>query len=48
MLAAASDAGATSAYLQVLEANAPAIALYRSFGFAKAYGYAYRVPPDAV
>ncbi|HSP25095.1 MAG TPA: GNAT family N-acetyltransferase [Saliniramus sp.] len=47
MLAAASNAGATSAYLQVLEANAPAIALYRSIGFAKAYGYAYRVPPDA-
>lgn len=47
MLAAASDAGARSAYLQVLETNAPAIALYRSIGFARAYGYAYRVPSNA-
>jgi N-acetylglutamate synthase len=46
MLAAASDAGVTSAYLQVLETNTPAIALYRSIGFAKAYGYVYRVFPD--
>jgi N-acetylglutamate synthase len=47
MLAAAGQAGATGAYLQVLETNAPAIALYRSIGFSKVYGYAYRVLPEA-
>lgn len=36
--------GAHQAYLQVTTANAPALALYRSFGFREVYRYAYRVP----
>lgn len=43
MLSAGAGAGAESAYLQVLETNSAAIDLYRSLGFAKRYGYAYRV-----
>lgn len=34
--------GAGRVYLQVEEENAPALALYRSVGFARAYGYWYR------
>ncbi len=34
--------GAGHAYLQVDEGNAPAIAMYDAFGFARAYGYWYR------
>ena len=41
MLDAGAQAGAQGAYLQVLETNAAAIALYRSLGFTKAYGYEY-------
>lgn len=43
MMAHASVQGATTAYLQVIGTNAPAIALYRSLGFTEAYSYAYRI-----
>lgn len=39
-----SEAGATSAYLQVRAQNTPALRLYESMGFRTAYGYHYRVP----
>jgi ribosomal protein S18 acetylase RimI-like enzyme len=45
LLAWAARAGAHSAYLQVNGDNAPALALYRKFGFATAYTYWYRSPP---
>jgi N-acetylglutamate synthase len=35
--------GATKGTLQVVEANQPARALYRKFGFRPVYGYRYRV-----
>lgn len=37
----ARDQGAMRAYLQVVAANEPAIALYRGFGFREAYRYDY-------
>lgn len=37
----ARDQGAMRAYLQVVAANEPAIALYRTFGFREAYRYDY-------
>lgn len=37
--------GANAAYLQVNEDNAPALAIYRKFGFATVYTYHYRGPP---
>jgi ribosomal protein S18 acetylase RimI-like enzyme len=40
----ATEAGATSAYLQVRAQNTPALRLYESMGFTTAYGYHYRVP----
>jgi ribosomal protein S18 acetylase RimI-like enzyme len=43
MLAHAAGNGATTAYLQVVAANSPAIALYRSLGFEEAYRYHYRI-----
>ena len=39
------EAGAVSMWIQVVEANAPARALYRDLGFATVYGYHYRVAP---
>lgn len=38
--------GATTAYLQVEGENTPALALYRTAGFARLYGYHYRVADD--
>lgn len=37
--------GARSAYLQVRDGNAAALALYTSLGFAEAYRYHYRIAP---
>jgi GNAT superfamily N-acetyltransferase len=45
LFAWARDAGATTGTLQVVEDNAPARALYASFGFRSVYGYRYRVGP---
>ena len=39
----AADHGAINAYLQVMERNAAAQALYAGVGFTTAYGYHYRV-----
>ncbi len=44
----AAGRGATSAYLQVVAANSPALALYQSLGFVEAYRYHYRIAPPSV
>ena len=46
LLSWAWEHGAHHAYLQVDAGNAPALAVYRKFGFATAYTYAYRGRPD--
>ena len=46
LLADAQRRGARTAYLQVTAQNAPALALYRRFGFETAYDYWYRARPD--
>jgi len=38
--------GATRAYLQVDSGNAPALGVYRKFGFETAYTYHYRARPE--
>ncbi len=43
MLDRASAHGATTAFLQVVATNTPAVALYRSLGFTPAYSYRYRI-----
>jgi len=45
LLARAWERGARLAYLQVDDANAAAIAVYRRFGFATRYAYHYRARP---
>jgi len=45
LLAQAWERGARAAYLQVDAGNAPALAVYRRFGFATSYTYDYWAPP---
>ena len=47
LLAWGLNAGARRAYLQVDDANTPAIALYEAMGFRTAYAYSYRRRPEA-
>ncbi len=46
MLDWAKSQGAGKSYLQVMENNAPALALYAKLGYVDAYRYCYRVPQD--
>jgi ribosomal protein S18 acetylase RimI-like enzyme len=46
LLARAWERGARRVFLQVDEANAPALAVYRKFGFTSLYAYHYRAPPE--
>ena len=45
LLAWGAERGATTAYLQVLGDNAPALALYEGLGFTTHHAYAYLTPP---
>ena len=42
----AAQAGASHAFLQVNDDNAPALAVYRKYGFATLYAYYYRARPS--
>ncbi len=44
LLAWGAEHGATTAYLQVLGHNEPALALYGSMGFPTHHAYAYLTP----
>jgi len=46
LLARAWERGARTAFLQVGEQNAPAVSIYRRFGFDTRYRYHYRARPD--
>jgi GNAT superfamily N-acetyltransferase len=45
LLAWGAERGATTAYLQVLGDNAPALAFYEGLGFRTHHAYAYLAPP---
>jgi N-acetylglutamate synthase len=46
LLTRAWERGVRQAFMQVTADNAPAVALYRKFGFATLYSYHYRARPD--
>lgn len=46
LLARAWERGVRQVFMQVTADNAPAVALYRKFGFATLYSYHYRARPD--
>ena len=46
LLARAWERGARTAFLQVNDGNAPAVAIYRRLGFDTTYRYHYRARPD--